>query len=71
MTAILKASSLVSVVGVAELMRVSENIVARSQQPVEWYCLAGLLYLAMNLLIAGTGRRLERGLGRGFARVAL
>jgi polar amino acid transport system permease protein len=71
MTAILKASSLISVVGVAELTRVSENIVARSQQPIQWYGLAGLLYLAMNLLVSGAGRQVERGLRRGFVRIAL
>jgi len=71
MIAMLKASSVISIVGVAELTRVSENIVARTQQPIFWYGLAALLYLAMNLGIAGLGRRSERRLNRGVAAVQL
>ena len=67
MIAILKASSLMSVVGVADLMRVSQNIVARSQQAITWYGVAALLYLGLNLALAGAGRRAELRLGRGIA----
>jgi polar amino acid transport system permease protein len=69
MIAILKASSLISVVGVADLMRVGQNIVARTQDPIPWYGLAALLYLGINLGVAALGRRSERILGRGFAAV--
>jgi polar amino acid transport system permease protein len=71
MIAILKASSLMSVVGVADLMRISQNIVARSQAPITWYGVAALLYLGLNLVLAGAGRRSERRLGRGFAAASL
>ena len=67
MIAILKASSLISVVGVADLMRVAQNIVARTQQPIDWYGIAALLYLVISLGVAALGRRSERVLGRGFA----
>jgi polar amino acid transport system permease protein len=70
MIAILKASSLISVVGVADLMRVGQNIVARTQQPIGWYGLCGLLYLLINLGIASLGRRSERALGRGFVQAS-
>jgi polar amino acid transport system permease protein len=71
MISILKASSLVSVVGAPELTRISENIVARSIQPIQWYGLAALLYLAMNLLVASLGKVSERRLARGVVRAAL
>jgi polar amino acid transport system permease protein len=71
MIAILKASSLVSVVGAADLMRISQNIVARSQQPIAWYSLAALIYLGLNLVLAALGRRSEMRLGRGSARASL
>ena len=71
MIAILKASSLVSVVGVADLTRVSQNIVARDLRPIQWYGLAALLYLAISLAVAALGRGSERRLGRGTLRAAL
>ena len=71
MVAILKASSVISVVGVADLTRVSQNIVARTQDPIQWYGLAALLYFVLNVGIGHVGRRAEHRLGRGYARVGL
>jgi polar amino acid transport system permease protein len=71
MIAILKASSVISIVGVAELTRVSENIVARTQQPLGWYGLAALLYFIMNFGVSGLGRRLECYLNRGVVQAQL
>ncbi len=71
MIAILKASSLVSVVGVADLTRVSQNIVARNMQPILWYSAAALIYLAINLMLASVAHKAERRLGRGMAKAAL
>jgi len=66
---ILKASSLVSVVGVADLTRASQNIVARDLQPLGWYAAAALIYLVINLGLSMFGRAVERRLGAGFATV--
>jgi polar amino acid transport system permease protein len=71
MIAILKASAVISVVAVPDLMRISQNIVARTQNPIPWYAAAGLLYLVMNAGVAGLGRHLERRLARGMAQVTL
>jgi polar amino acid transport system permease protein len=68
---LLKASSLVSVVGVTDLMRVSQNIVARNLNPVGWYLAASLIYLVINIGIAALGRRAEAQFGRGEARRSL
>jgi polar amino acid transport system permease protein len=62
---LLKASSLVSVVGVTDLMRVSQNIVARNLNPVGWYLAASLIYLVINIAIAALGRRAEARFARG------
>jgi polar amino acid transport system permease protein len=61
---ILKGSSLVSVVAVTELMRVSEQIVAVDFRPIEVYLAAALIYFVMNYVLAGLGSVLERRLGR-------
>jgi polar amino acid transport system permease protein len=67
-TLLLKASSLVSVVGIAELTRVSMNIASSTYRPLEAYAGAGLFYLAINLCLAGLGNVAERRLAAGSAR---
>jgi polar amino acid transport system permease protein len=71
MVAILKASSLVSVVGVRDLMRTSQNIVARDLHPTLWYAVAALIYLGLNLVLASGAGAAERRLGRGMIRAML
>ena len=65
---LLKASSLVSVVGIAELTRVSMNIASMTYRPFEAYLGGGLFYLAINLTLAGFGALAERRLAQGAAR---
>lgn len=71
MILILKASSLVSVVGVADLMRESQNIVARDLQPIKWYLIAAIIYLAINLVLARLGAVMEKRLNVGYGAVAV
>jgi polar amino acid transport system permease protein len=65
---LLKASSLVSVVGIAELTRVSMNIASMTYRPLEAYVGGGLFYLAINLTLAGFGALAERRLAASGAR---
>ena len=65
---LLKASSLVSVVGIAELTRVSMNIASMTYRPLEAYVGGGLFYLAINLALAGMGALVERRLTQDGAR---
>ena len=65
---LLKASSLVSVVGIAELTRVSMNIASMTYRPLEAYVGGGIFYLAINLTLAGMGALAERRLAAGEAR---
>ena len=64
---LLKASSLVSVVGIAELTRVSMNIASLTYRPLEAYVGGGLFYLAINLCLSGLGAVAERRLARSGA----
>ena len=57
---ILKASSLVSVVGVVELTRMAQDLAASTYKPIELYAAAGLVYLAINWLVAAMGAWMER-----------
>ena len=61
---ILKNSSLISVIAVVDLMRVSQQIAAVTFRPAEIYIVAGTMYLIMNLLLAWIGRIAERHFGR-------
>jgi polar amino acid transport system permease protein len=65
---LIKASSLVSVVGIAELTRVSMNIATQTYRPLEAYVGGGLFYLAINLCLAGVGALAERRLAEAGAR---
>ena len=61
---ILKNSSLISVIAVVDLMRVSQQIAAVTFRPAEIYIVAGAMYLMMNLVLAWVGRISERHFGR-------
>ena len=56
---LVKASSLVSVVGILEITRSSQALAATTFRPLEVYLAAACIYLAINLCLAGVGRFLE------------
>jgi len=60
--AMLKDSSLVSVIALEELLRRSQIVVTRTFRPVEVYGLTALLYLLMTSVIAHLVGRIERRL---------
>jgi polar amino acid transport system permease protein len=57
---ILKASSLVSVVGVIELTRMAQNLDTSLYKPIQLYSAAGLLYFIINRGLAFAGATAER-----------
>jgi polar amino acid transport system permease protein len=59
---ILKASSLVSVVGIIELTRMAQDLAGSTFLPLEIFASAGLIYLLINLLVAQAGGLIERSL---------
>lgn len=56
---LVKASSLVSLVGIFEITRASQAAAATTYRPLEVYIAAACIYLAINLVLAATGRILE------------
>ncbi len=56
---LVKASSLVSLVGVMEITRASQAQAGVTFRPLEAYLAAAVLYLAINLCLAALGRYLE------------
>jgi polar amino acid transport system permease protein len=60
---VLKMSSLVSVIGLAELTRKANELVVSQYRPLEIYTFLVLEYLALILLVSAAVRRLERRMG--------
>lgn len=56
---LVKASSLVSVVGIMEITRASQAQAATTFRPMEVYLAAACIYLMINLCLAALGRYLE------------
>ena len=64
MILLIKASSLVSVVGLADLTRVAQNLAASNYLFLQTYLVLALFYCAINIPLAACGSLLERRLGR-------
>jgi polar amino acid transport system permease protein len=62
---ILKASSLVSVVGVVELTRMAQDLDTSLYKPIQLYAAAGLLYFVINRAVAAGGKQAERAMAWG------
>ncbi|MGV1760473.1 amino acid ABC transporter permease [Rhizobium sp. A22-96] len=56
---ILKASSLVSVVGIVELTRMAQDLAGSTFLPLQIFASAGLVYLAINWMVALAGGLIE------------
>jgi polar amino acid transport system permease protein len=57
---IVKASTLLSVIGVGDLLLASQEIIARTFMNLPFYFLAGFLYFSINYAIERFGRFVER-----------
>lgn len=59
---IVKASTLLSVIGATELMLTIQQTIARNYMNAEFYLVAALIYLAINLGISAIGKRVEKAM---------
>lgn len=64
MILLIKASALISVVGVAEITRTAQNVAASTFRPLEAYLIAGLAYMLINGVLSVLGHYAERRFGR-------
>lgn len=60
LASLVKESSILMVVGVPELTKISKDIVSREMNPMEIYVIAGVFYLAITSSISFLLTRLER-----------
>ncbi|HET8596979.1 MAG TPA: amino acid ABC transporter permease [Castellaniella sp.] len=64
MILLIKASALISVVGVAEITRTAQNVAASTFRPLEAYLIAGLAYMLINGVLSLLGHYAEQRFGR-------
>jgi polar amino acid transport system permease protein len=57
---IVKASTLLSIIGVVELLLVTKQIISRNFMSLEFYFLAGLIYFLIDYAIERAGKLVER-----------
>ena len=62
--ALIKETSIVGTIGVIDLTKVAENIIARTYEPFAPYIIIALMYLAVVLLLTYLLKLLERRLAR-------
>jgi polar amino acid transport system permease protein len=62
---LVKASTLLSIIGVGELILKTQQVIGRTFLTLEFYLLAGVLYFCVNFCIERLGKRLERRLTLG------
>ncbi len=54
-----KGSSLVSLVGIVDLMLASQQVIGRTYEPMPLYLLGAVMYFAINYSLSVASRRLE------------
>jgi polar amino acid transport system permease protein len=57
---IVKASTLLSIIGVGDLLLKTQEVIGRTFQTLEFYVFAGLIYFLVNYAIERIGKRAER-----------
>jgi polar amino acid transport system permease protein len=59
---LVKASTLLSIIGVSELLLVTQEVISRNYLSLEFYGFAGLLYFMVNFAIERFGKAVDRRL---------
>ena len=59
-TEIVKASTLLSIIGVVELLLAVQQVISRTYLSLEFYLFAGIVYFILNFAIEQAGRAVER-----------
>ena len=57
---LVKASSLLALVSIVDLLYSTEQIAARTRQPLLFYGVAALLYFSINYSLSRVGARIEK-----------
>lgn len=61
---LIKGSSLLSIIGVGELLLKTQEVIGRNFMTIQFYVFAGILYLAINIALDQLGKAVERRVGQ-------
>ena len=67
LTEIVKGSSLLALIGVAELLLTTQQLIALNNNALQYYAFAGLVYFLINFIIERIGKFAEKKISRGFS----
>lgn len=60
---LIKGSSLLSMIGVGELLLKTQEVIGRNFMTIQFYVFAGIVYLVVNIALDMLGKSMERRLG--------
>lgn len=66
-TEIVKGSTLLSLIGVAELILATQQLIAINNNALFFYCFIGVVYLFINIVIERLGKRMEKKTSKGLS----
>lgn len=64
-TEIVKGSTLLALIGVAELLLTTQQLIATNNNALRYYAFAGLIYFIINFAVERAGKLLEKKIGKG------
>lgn len=62
---LIKGSSLLSIIGVGELLLTTQEVIGRNFLTIEFYLFAGAVYLIVNIALDRLGKHMEKRVGAG------
>ncbi len=66
-TEIVKGSTLLALIGVAELLLTTQQLIAMNNNALQYYAFAGFVYFVINLVIERIGKFAEKKISRGIS----
>lgn len=66
-TEIIKGSTLLSLIGVAELLLTTQQLIAMYNDALQYYAFVGFVYFIINVTVERIGKYAERRIGRGMS----
>lgn len=66
-TEIIKGSTLLALIGVAELLLTTQQLIASYNNALQYYAFAGVVYFAINFIVERIGKFAEKKISRGMS----
>ncbi len=67
LTEIVKGSTLLALIGVAELLLTTQQLIAMNNNALQYYAFAGFIYFVINFVIERIGKFAEKKISRGIS----